>query len=189
MKKYSVLCAMMILFVAQALDAKVLWLDDPSKRSIFEKGLYSLTKRFEESETQTVRTMKNVLDIYIDKQSVHYEDDKHKIFVDVFARVSRHKNVPKSCRALISKAKRVLFGTAVKENLKSQFSSIGDKDLRTFIKFRGKVETYGIKNSRGKMSPISPKIELDDLPSQARPIKTIMCTNNVLSDKVLFYKK
>ena len=174
-------------FMSVVAEAKVLWLDDPQKRTLFEKVLSDMKKTFVDTEKRTKRTMMHVLNIHVDKQKIHYDESKHKIYIDMFARVSKARNLPKYCKALVSKAKRTLFGTAVKEKLLALFPSVDEKDLRYFIKFRGRLDTYGIVGADGSSSPVSTAIAFDDIPSRAEPIKTTRCTNNVLSDKVIFY--
>ncbi len=190
MKRVVFVVTLLGVVFAHNLNAKaeVLWLDDPAKKTIFEKALADLEKNYISAEAHTRRMMRSVLGIYVDDLSLEYDENKYKIFVDMRARVVLSKNVPKSCKALISKSKKQLFGTGVKEKLLEYFPSVDEKDLRYFIKFRGEVTTYAVKGHGGEVKQVDMEEDIADMPVGAEVIKRIMCTNSVLSDKVLYYK-
>ena len=179
----GIIIALVIVWEVHA--AKVLWLLEGDGKNAFEQGLSTMRQRLAAEEEDTREILWEVLHVYTDSQQVTYDDKKFKLYVVMQARAEEKYNTNQNCSALISKAKKVVFGGAVKENLLKTFPGVLLEDLRYFIHFRGYVDTLVVKEAEsGEIETVEPDEPYDF--NAVSIVKSTYCRNSVLSDDVLF---
>jgi len=196
MKKNKITISCLILLIlfnisifSNSYAANVIWLSDPKTKDIFEHGLEDMKDKLDSNSKTSKRMLWSVMNINLDKNELYFDDKSFKIFVEVEGRTLLKYNTPKACRTLIKKAKRLLFGTATKERLMNYFPTIAFDDLRYFVQFKAKVDSWAIIDSNGKINDINPDEDIEDIPEEATNNKTISCSNNVMSKKIFYDTK
>lgn len=184
--KLAVFFCLIFTNLTSAFAVNVLWLNDPDTRSIFENGLENMTDKFHNNHRRSKRMLWSVMNINLDEGNIYFNDEEFKIFVEMNGRTLLKYNTPRSCKTLISKSKRLLFGTAVKENLMEYFPIIEFDDLRYFVHFKAKVDSWIIMDSDGKVTDIDPDEDIEDIPEEAVKYKTTSCSNNIMSKKIFY---
>ena len=160
---------------------EIIWLDKEPK--IFNKGFADMQERLEDEMKKTRSIFWRVLKVFVVEKEIVYDEEKHKVFVNIKARADKKTNNRRACNALISKAKKVLFGENHMEGLKKFFPGVEEKDLAYLMAFKTSIETLGVEDGKtGNLLVIDADEDEEDIPENAIVSKTINCRSELFSN-------